>query len=128
MLYNRVESLKKFLSALSRSDENSELLLLLSKFGKTNRSLLVAAAEKVGLKVQQRMTPSEATQMQSLLRLSNHKMRELRRILKNTNIGNFLPSETKIRKVQADLTQHLSMEKVECGKNDFPEGGKKWGG
>ena len=46
-------------------------------------------------------------------------MRELRRILKNTNIGNFLPSETKIRKVQADLTQHLSIEKVDCGKMTF---------
>ena len=124
MLYKRVDSLKKFLSALSRSDENSELLLLLSKFGKTNRSLFVAAAEKVGLKVQQRMTPSEATQMQSLLRLSNHKMRELRRILKNTNIGNFLPSETKIRKVQADLTQHLSIKKVDCGKMTFKQVGR----
>ena len=34
-------------------------------------------------------------------------------------VGNFLPSEPSIRKEQAALTKHLSIDKVDCGKMNF---------
>ena len=55
--------------------------------------------------------------MMSLLRFSSNK--ELRRVLKNTNIGNFIPSESKIRKEQSELASYLSEDHFEFGKMTF---------
>ena len=68
------------------------------------------------------MSVSEATQMMSLLRFSINKMQELRRVLKNTNIGNFIPSESKIRKEQSELTSYLPEDHFEFGKMTFQFG------
>ena len=81
-----------------------------------NKNWFLNAAKLVGLNFQRKMSVSEATQMMSLLRFSSNKMRELRRVLKNTNIGNFIPSESKIRKEQSELTSYLPEDHFEFGK------------
>ena len=65
---------------------------------------------------QRRMTVTQAVQMTSLLRLSTSKLRDMRNVLHNTGMANFLSSEPKIRKEQTSLTSHISKEKVEIGK------------
>ena len=68
------------------------------------------------------MSVSEATEMMSLLRLSYNKARDLRILLKNTNIGNFMPSEGKIRHEQNKRLAHLGEDQVEFGSASFKFG------
>ena len=89
----KAQSVNKFLNVLSGSDDPKEVEILLGRFGKVKNSLFVSSVKRAGLTIQRKMTPSEGAQLMSLLRLSNLKMRELRRVLVNTKVGNFLPSE-----------------------------------
>ena len=71
------------------------------------------------------MSVSEATNMMSLLRFSNKKMRELRTLLRNTNIGNFIPAEEKIRKEQEKRLGHLNENNTDFGATKFKFGTKE---
>lgn len=104
------------MEAISCSNDDSEIEILMSQFIIHKRSLSLRSAEASGITISHKMSVPEATQLMSLLRLSNNKMRDLRKILSNTNVGNFLPSEPKIRQNQKRLTAHLDIDKVETGR------------
>ena len=101
---------------MSGSNETSEKVQLLTQVIKKDKLNFLDAIKKAGIHVQRRMTVIQAVQMTSLLRLSTSKLRDMRNVLRNTGMANFLPSEPKIRKEQSSLTSHISKEKVEIGK------------
>ena len=113
---NRANSTLKFFTAMSGSNETSEKVQLLTQVIKKDKLTFLDAIKKAGIHVQRRMTVTQAVQMTSLLRLSTSKLRDMRNVLRNTGMANFLPSEPKIRKEQTSLTSHISKEKVEIGK------------
>ena len=83
------------------------------------KNFFIKADNSAGLKFQTRMKVSEAAQFMSLLRLSNTQMRGIRTVLNKTGVGNFWPSEPKIRDYQESLTTHISDEKIDYGTMKF---------
>ena len=82
------------------SEKEKEIEKFLANLITFRENYFIKAAKIAGLNIQNKMSVSEATEMMSLLRFSTNKVRELRAVLKNTNIGNFLPSERMIRREQ----------------------------
>ena len=101
------------------TNDESEQQNLPSQVIVLNKPMFLKAAKTAGLNFRKEISVSEATNMMSLLRLSGKKMREFRCLLRNTEIGNFIPSESRLREEQARLTSHLDDEKVEVGKMPF---------
>ena len=114
--HNRAKQVIDFIDAISGTNEHKEKTKLLSQVIQFDKNIFMDAAQMIGIKVQTQMSVSQATQMVSLLRLPTAKVRELRRILKNTGIGNILPSEQQLRLEQSKLTSYLSEDKLEVGK------------
>ncbi len=98
-------------SPLDDDEESKELVL--AEMIKTNRDLFIRAAGKAGLPMLQTLTPEQAVNIKSLIRLPMNKVRNLRSCLSTLKV-NILPSERKMRRVQQPLTSHVDQASVEA--------------
>ena len=104
------------ISHISGSQSLQDKKTLVAQMIRQDKALFTDALDSIGIHVQRRMSVDHAVQMASLLRLSTKKLRDVRKFLKNSGIGNFLPSEDKIRETQLNLTNYLKPEHFEMGK------------
>ena len=113
---NNAKSALSVISNIAGSEAKQDKQTLVVQMIRQDKTLFTDALGSIGLHVRQKMSVNHAVQMASLLRLSTKKMREVRTFLNQTGIGNFLPSENKVREAQSDLTEYLKQENFEMGK------------
>ena len=98
------------------SDDEKDAERFLADMFCLKKSRVLNAAKLAGLNIRsQNMPVSEATHRCHFYVFLTKKMRELRTLLQNINIGNFIPSEDKIRKEQEKLLGHLNGSNTEFG-------------
>ena len=73
------------------------------------------ALEEAEICSTKKITPNAAVSIQSLLRLTDNMMRDLRLMLKNAG-SHVIPSERQMQKIKAKQTEHVSINKLEIGE------------
>ena len=106
---------RKLVSKISSpGDNNEETRLVLTEMIKQNRDLFLRAAESARMPMLQMLSPEQAVNLKSLMRLPMNKIQNLRCCLSNLNM-NMIPSEQKVRNAQAPLVAHVDKSSVEAG-------------
>ena len=77
--------------------------------------VFATALEEAGICKTKMITPNDAVDIQSLLRLTDNKMRDLTLMLKNAGT-HIIPSERQRKKVKVSRTTHVAKEKLETGQ------------
>ena len=73
------------------------------------KKLFLKAAKISGLIItEEKISVDSTTGMISLLNMTTRSYRDLKKVLKNTGVGDFLPSEGKIKTHQIEQTKSLS--------------------
>ena len=98
----------------SPHNDESEKELVLTEMIKSNKELFIRAAENAGVSTLRMLTPEQAVNIRSLMRLPMNKVRNLRSCLSNLKV-NIFPSERKMRNFQRPLTSHVNAMSVETG-------------
>ena len=105
----------KLISKIAGPEDNGkEKELVLTEMIRANKELFMRAAEKAGIPLLQMLSPEQAANIRSLMRLPMNKVRSLRRCLSNLN-ANIFPSERKMRVVQSNRVSHVVKSAVESG-------------
>ena len=108
-------SLLNFVSAPDGQQNDEKLKDLLVKMMRMKPHVFSAAAEEAEICTTKMLTPNDAVSIQSLLRITDNKMRDLALMLKNAG-AHVIPSERQRKKVKISRTTHVAKEKLETGQ------------
>ena len=99
------------------TDEEAEADLVLTEILRLYKDRMKKLFGNVGLEAPPGLSADVAIGMKSLLHLSWSSMRNMRRLLVNSDVRNtgFLPSEGSMRKIVKERTQHISNSKLDVG-------------
>ena len=104
-----------FMSAADGSQDDEQLKDLLVKMMRIKPHVFATALEEAGICKTKMITPNDAVDIHSLLRLTDNKMRDLTLMLKNAGT-HIIPSERQRKKVKVSRTTHVAKEKLEIGQ------------
>ena len=104
-----------FVSAADGFQSDEKLKGILVGMMRLKPDVFAEALEEAKICTTKMITPSVAVNVQSLLRLTDNKMRELRLMLKNAGT-HVIPSERQMQKIKGKKTEHVSLEKLETGE------------
>ena len=107
--------LLNFVAASEGSHNNENNIKTLVEMMKQQPKLFAQTAEEAGISSTIMLTPKAAVELQSLLRITDNKMRDLRTILSNCS-ANVIPSGRKMDRVRKEKVAHVEKSKLECGE------------
>ena len=102
-------------AASDNQDSEENLKALIVQMMKRRPHIFSAAAEDAGIFTTKMITPDAAVNIQSLLRLTDNKLRDLRHMLKNAG-SHVLPSSRQMVKIRKEKTKHVNQDKLESGE------------
>ena len=113
-IQRRAKFIDNISCAVAGSSSVEQRQLLYAELIKLNKEFFKQPVKDDDFDLLEKLTPEQAINMPTLLRLPTNKLRNLRISLPNLNV-NVLPSERKMRKVKAPLVSHVDGSKVETG-------------
>ena len=110
----RAKIFNQILSQITGSSSSEGGRLLLTELIKTNKDIFHDSLPDAGFKLLEVLSPEQAINVQSLLRMPTNKLRNLRICLSKFN-ANILPSERQIRKARDPMVSHVNEETIDSG-------------
>ena len=112
---NALELIKMFAGGTNEATSEKDLIILFSKIFKSLPKVFEGTLLSLGINVFHQLNTTQAVQLQSLLRLTTYKFRQLRIFFNNVFNVRLLPSESKMRVTQGKFLTYIR-ENSETGK------------
>ena len=100
--------------AASGSQLDDDLKRVYTEVIKQRKPLFIDCLKEAGIRVSGELTAEQTINLQSLLRMTNNQMRNMRVIFDKFDL-NHLASDRQTCKLKRKMTEHVSVEKVETG-------------
>ena len=113
-IQRRAKIFNQFLFQISGSFSSEERRLLLTELIKTNKEVFHDSLHDAGFKLLEVLSPEQAINLQSLLRLPTNKLRNFHICLSKFN-AIILPSERKVSKARDPMVSPVNEETMESG-------------
>ena len=107
-------NLLNYVAACEEKQSTENIKTLMIEMMKQQPDFFTKCAE-AGISNSKKLSPLAAVELQSLLRITDNKMRDLRTILSNFD-ANVLPSAWQMNRVKKEKLSHVKKSKLECGE------------